>query len=130
MEHIDIKEIGISGWLSPEGEFIPAEYGKHEQVALSLESENLVSPVSDILTGCVSVRGERLLELTGYIKFTCRHTGIGEQESYVFFPQQFGCTRDVTNEQVEFIHSNYNYMTSRQKSYVRQYMKYAYGIAV
>jgi len=111
---------GISGWLSPKGEFIPADYGEHAKVALDLEINGRVKPIIDMVSG-KQAHGERLLELQGYIKFVCRFVYGKIIESYIFFPQQFGCTQDVTDSQIEWLTENYEKMSCRQKVCARQY---------
>lgn len=111
---------GISGWLSPKGEFIPVDYGNHAKAALGLEMNGVVKPIVDTDTGRL-VHGERLLELLGYIKLVCHFTNGNPIESYVFFPQHFGCTKYVTKPQEEWLERNLESMAPTQKSYVMQY---------
>jgi hypothetical protein len=116
IENVAVEEIsavkGISGWLSPEGEFIQAEYGRHNEVAAEMSR---------------NVNGERVFEVLGYIRFTCRQTGSNTYESFVFFPQQFGCKEEITYSQLAWLEDNMDKMAARQKSYVMQYMYYVYG---
>lgn len=74
--------------------------------------------------------GERLFELLGYIKFVCRRLSDSSitNDSYVFFPQQFGYKYDITDNQANWILGNYDKLTAFQQKYVNQYLHYAYGL--
>lgn len=121
---------GICGWLSPDGVFIDTDYGKHDEVANDLESNWRVTPVFDRSIDYKAAHGERLLELSGYIKFTCRHIGNRFIDAYVFFPQQFGYEKDVTNSQINWLEENFHRMAPYQKQYVQDYLYYTYSIAI
>jgi hypothetical protein len=107
--------------LSPKGEFISVDYGNHAKMALSLEKNGLVKPFFDNESGNV-VHGERLLELSGYIKFVCRFAYDNVIESHVFFPQQFGCRKGITNSQKKWLKVNFERMTEVQESDIVQYL--------
>ena len=112
---------GISGWLSPKGEFIPVDYGNHAKAALDLEVKGIVKPFVDRESGKL-VHGERLLELLGYVKLVCRFAYGNVIESHVFFPQQFGCRQDITDSQKKWLEINCERMTPMQKSNITQYL--------
>lgn len=128
--HNDLIQGGICGWLSPDGQFIDVVYGKHDEVAQNLEKNWQVTPVFDRNLGCRAAHGERLLELSGYIKFTCRLVGNKIVDAYVFFPQQFGYERDVTSSQINWLEENFHRMSQYQQQYVQDYLYYTYGIAL
>jgi hypothetical protein len=115
---------GISGWLSPLGNFIYANYGEHDKVARELEEYNKINPIYDTLYNFNIVHGERLLETLGYIKFVCRWLGGSVRESYVFFPQIFGYRDDITDKQIKWMEENYENMSDFQKKYVNDYLYY------
>lgn len=112
---------GISGWLSLRGEFIPVDYGNHAQKALDLEVCGVVKSIAESDSGQL-VHGERLLELLGFIKFVCRFAHGNTIESHVFFPQQFGCWRNITDSQKEWLERNWEKMTPNQEFYAMQYL--------
>lgn len=115
------RQKGISGWLSPEGEFIFIDYGEHAKTAINLEIKGVVKPIRDTESGKF-IHGERLLELSGYIKFVCRWYIGNIIESYVFFPQQFDYRKDITKEQIEWIETNRDDMTALQEISVSDYI--------
>lgn len=121
---------GICGWLSPDGEFIDAAYGKHAEVALNIENERKIKPIHDEYLSHRVVHGERLFELSGYIKFTCRQVGNRVVDAYVFFPQQFGYEGEITDRQLEWISENFYRLFTYQKKYVKQYLYYNFGFSI
>jgi hypothetical protein len=120
-ERTQLLRKGISGWLSPEGKFIPADYGNHARIALDLEVNGSIKPIVDRESGKL-VHGERLLELLGYIKLVCRFAYGNVVESHVFFPQQFGCKRDITDSQKRWLETNCEKMSSVQEFYIKQFL--------
>lgn len=121
-EKTKAEDKGLSGWLSPQGEFIPVDYGNHDKIARQLEGSNLVSSIIDIEGNQKLAHGERLLELLGYIKFVYRSVGVNIRESYVFFPHQFGYRGNITDEQIEWIEENYNNMSEYQQAYCSDFL--------
>lgn len=116
---------GLSGWLSIDGDFVNVEYGYHDLVARWFEEYGIVKSIIDKNINKFA-HGERLFELLGYIKFVYRWSYYGGLESYVFFPQQFGYEKEVSNKQIQWMQKNYEKVTEKQRQYIQQYLYYLY----
>jgi hypothetical protein len=112
-------EKGLSGWLSPFGEFYSASHGQHNNVAIAIEESGKVRTRFD--SGFRILHGGTLLENLGYIKFVCPDWGDCGGNAHVFFPQIYGFSGDITKHQSIWIEKNRNSMSANQENDIEEY---------
>lgn len=114
---------GLTGWLTPEGEFIPCDYGKHHEFAnLFMQNAKYYAEKAQasIDRSLLQHNDEFLRRVKSYIPMGVQPGG---SSSYIHFhidPAKLEAV--VTDEQVEWFRANFNLLTDEQKKQVTDWV--------
>lgn len=109
---------GLTGWLTPEGEFLVCEYGKHQEVANIIVKEGKM--YADKLRAIQSDKHPLLQFNDVFLKRSKSYIAIGVQpggkNSFLELPIDH-MTKEVriTREQIRWFHEKYNELTAEQQ---------------
>lgn len=118
---------GLTGWLSPRGEFYECEYGRHHELARDLidgyVDEELGSELSDGVFGISRELGSLVgarsgLELLSWVPMGVHASGSDPGRDYLFIKYDVG----VTEDQLEWFELNRDRLSVSQYGFVDEYV--------